>query len=227
MPVTSTATDAASQADLIARLNAGSSDAKGDKVLSSATEQNDRFLKLLTTQLTNQDPLNPMDNAQMTSQMAQISTVSGLEQLNASMTALSGQFVQLQAMQGASLVGRGVMATGDTLTLRGGVAQGGFEIAAASSQTSVEVLNASGQVVKTVSLGASPAGRHPFTFKANDLAADGAYTFRVVAQSGKTPLDASEMVSDQVKAVNTSGKTLTLELANGKTVPYAAVRVIH
>src|SRR5574343_277071 len=49
---------------------------------TSATEQSDRFLKLLVAQMSNQDPLNPMDNAQLTSQMAQISTVSGLEKLN-------------------------------------------------------------------------------------------------------------------------------------------------
>jgi flagellar basal-body rod modification protein FlgD len=216
-----------SRAELLAQLNATSSSAaKGDKVLNTASEQNDRFLKLLTTQLTNQDPLNPLDNAQMTSQMAQISTVSGLEQLNAAMNALAGQFVQLQAMQGASLVGRSVMASGDRLTVRDGSAGGGFELAASAGNVSIEVLNAAGQVVKTQALGAKAAGRHAFDFDARGLADDAAYSFRVAARSGNTSIDATSLVRDQVKAVNTSGKTLTLELANGTTLPYSTVQSI-
>ena len=68
----------------------------------------DRFLKLLVAQMQNQDPLNPMDNAQVTSQMAQINTVSGIEKLNTTVPGLNSQFVQLQALQGATLVGRDV-----------------------------------------------------------------------------------------------------------------------
>ena len=64
----------------------------------------DRFLKLLVAQMQNQDPLNPMDNAQVTSQMAQINTVNGIEKLNTTVQGLSGQFMQMQAMQGAALV---------------------------------------------------------------------------------------------------------------------------
>ena len=52
----------------------------------------DRFLKLLVAQLNNQDPMNPMDNAQMTSQMAQINTVTGIQQLNKTMESMAGQF---------------------------------------------------------------------------------------------------------------------------------------
>ena len=60
----------------------------GKTARSATTEAQDRFLKLLTTQLKNQDPLNPMDNAQMTSQLAQISTVDGIEKLNATLQKL-------------------------------------------------------------------------------------------------------------------------------------------
>ena len=66
----------------------------------------DRFLKLLVTQMRNQDPLNPMDNAQVTSQLAQINTVTGIERLNESIKGMSGQMFQSQALQGASLIGR-------------------------------------------------------------------------------------------------------------------------
>ena len=66
---------------------------------TTAKEASERFLTLLVTQLQNQDPMNPVDNAQMTSQMAQISTVSGIEKLNTTVEGLNTQFVQMQAMQ--------------------------------------------------------------------------------------------------------------------------------
>jgi flagellar basal-body rod modification protein FlgD len=224
---TAAGSPATRNAQVFAELNAKSSSAaQGNKVLSTATEQNDRFLKLLTTQLTNQDPLNPLDNAQMTSQMAQISTVSGLEQLNAAITSLSGQFLQLQAMQGASLVGRDVLAQGDRLSLAAGRAGGGFSIDVPATSVTVEVLSPSGQVVQSERLGAKPAGQHTFDFKAAGLADDTAYSFRVVARNGDTDLGATELVRSAVKAVNTSGKTLALELANGTSVAYSAVQSI-
>ena len=95
-------------------------------------EMSDQFLKLLITQMQNQDPLNPMDNAQVTSQMAQINTVSGLEKVNDSLQSMSTQLVQLQAMQGASLVGRSVVVPGNRLDVSSGSATGLFELAGAA-----------------------------------------------------------------------------------------------
>jgi flagellar basal-body rod modification protein FlgD len=76
------------------------STASGAKTASTtdAAATADRFLKLLVAQMQNQDPLNPMDNAQVTSQMAQINTVNGIERLNTTVQGLSGQFVQMQAL---------------------------------------------------------------------------------------------------------------------------------
>ena len=85
----------------------------------------DRFLKLLVAQMQNQDPLNPMDNAQVTSQMAQINTVNGIQQLNTTVQGLTTQFTQMQALQGASLVGHDVIVPGNKLDIANGVGQGG------------------------------------------------------------------------------------------------------
>ena len=82
---------------------------------ADATMTSDRFLKLLVAQMKNQDPLNPMDNAQVTSQMAQINTVTGIDKLNSTVAGLSAQFMQMQAMQGASLVGHDVIVAGNKL----------------------------------------------------------------------------------------------------------------
>ena len=72
---------------------------------SSIKEQQDRFLNLLVTQLKNQDPLNPMDNAQMTSQLAQMSTVSGIEKLNATLNTLLENLGYTQSMEASALIG--------------------------------------------------------------------------------------------------------------------------
>ena len=91
----------------------------------------DRFLKLLVAQMQNQDPLNPMDNAQVTTQMAQINTVAGIEKLNTTVQSLNGQFVQMQALQGASLVGHDVTVPGNQFAWADGRAQAAFELSAA------------------------------------------------------------------------------------------------
>src|SRR6186713_3264793 len=107
---------------------------------SDATMTSDRFLKLLVAQMKNQDPLNPMDNAQVTSQMAQINTVTGIDKLNTTVQGLSTQFMQLQAVQGASLVGRDVVVPGNTLQIDDGTGEGGFELAGPADQVKVEIL---------------------------------------------------------------------------------------
>src|SRR5690606_23981470 len=86
-----------------------------------------RFLTLLTTQLKHQDPLNPMENAEMTSQLAQMSTVDGIERLNGMVRELLEGRGEDQAMQAAALVGHGVLVEGDGMILTEAGAIGGFE----------------------------------------------------------------------------------------------------
>ena len=87
---------------------------------NSTTDPNaaqDRFLKLLVAQLNNQDPMNPLDNAQMTSQIAQINTVTGIQQLNDTVKGMMNQFAAQQLMQAGSMVGRQVLVEGNTLAI--------------------------------------------------------------------------------------------------------------
>jgi flagellar basal-body rod modification protein FlgD len=200
--------------------------AKAAKEVEAAA---DRFLKLLVAQMQNQDPLNPMDNAQVTSQMAQINTVNGIEKLNRSVEALSGQFMQMQALQGAALVGRDVIVAGNLMSIDGDVGQGGFELTSAADRVRIEVLNGAGLVIDTLDLGAQGAGRHSFNWPANGVQ-DGAGTrFRVVATSGATALSSSALMRDSVTAVSTNpgGDALTLELAHNGPVAYADIKAFN
>jgi flagellar basal-body rod modification protein FlgD len=196
---------------------------------SSSSVTADTFLKLLVAQMQNQDPLNPMDNAQVTSQMAQINTVTGIGTLNASVQALSSQFTQMQALQGASLVGHSVIVPGNRLTIdpTAGIGEGGFQIATPADAVKVEILAPSGAVVQTINLGAEGAGMHSFSWPAGTATNSSGLTFRVTATSGSSPVASTALMSDIVDAVSTSGNTFNLELQNSGTVPYSSVVALN
>jgi flagellar basal-body rod modification protein FlgD len=187
----------------------------------------DRFLKLLVAQMQNQDPLNPMDNAQVTSQMAQINTVTGIEKLNTTVQGLNSQFVQMQALQGASLVGRDVIVPGNLMDIADGVGQGGFELTSAADAVKVEILSASGQVVETMQLGAQSAGMHSFDWNAGTATNDSGLRFRVTSTLGGTTTSATTLMRDTVDAVSTSGTGFKLELARAGSVGYADVKAFN
>ena len=187
----------------------------------------DRFLKLLVTQLKNQDPLSPMDNAQLTSQIAQINTVTGIATLNTSVQQLSSQFLQMQSLQGASLVGKDVIVPGNKLDIAAGTGQGGFELTSAADAVKVEVLSPAGRVLDTLNLGAQSSGMHSFDWAAGNYGAASGLTFRVAASSGATPLASTALMRDKVEAVSTSGGALMLELHNAGTVAYTTVKAIN
>ncbi len=166
---------------------------------TTAKEASERFLKLLVTQLQNQDPMNPVDNAQMTSQMAQISTVSGIEKLNTTVERLNGQFVQMQAVQGAGLVGKDVLIQGDRMSVVDGTAVASFELASPASRVKVEVLSPAGRLVDTINLATTGAGRHDVAWAAGqDLPDVASYRFRITAMTGSTPMDAISLTRDKV-----------------------------
>jgi len=189
---------------------------------SSAADQSNRFLKLLVAQMSNQDPLNPMDSAQVTSQMAQISTVEGVQTLNSTVTGLNAQFTQLQAMQGAALVGHDVAVSGNSLhvdaTTKKGT--GGLQIDTAATDVKVDILNPAGQTVGTVDLGAQDAGRHSFSWDVPQAQQGQALTFKVTAVNKSTAVDSTALTYGGITAVSTAGGKLSLELDSGKSVAY-------
>lgn len=80
----------------------------------------DRFLKLLVTQMKNQDPLKPLDNAEVTSQLAQISTVSGIDKLNNTLQLLNSDMSESLSMEATRMIGHNVLVPGTSLSLEKG-----------------------------------------------------------------------------------------------------------
>ncbi len=196
---------------------------------ADATITSDRFLKLLVAQMKNQDPLNPMDNAQVTSQMAQINTVTGIDKLNSTVAGLSAQFMQMQAMQGASLVGHDVIVPGNKLDIDATTAtgQGGFEIQTPADAVKVEILAPSGAVVQTLNLGAQGAGMHSFDWPAGTATDSSGLTFRVSATTGGVAIASTALMRDRVDAVTTNGNSFNLELEKSGSTPYASVKALN
>ena len=185
---------------------------------NSAADIGNRFLTLLVTQLKNQDPMNPLDNAQITSQLAQLSTVDGINKMNDSMTALAAQFQASQALQGASLIGHQVLAQGSVLSLGSAGAAGGVDLASSADQVKVDVLNSAGNTVRTLNLGQQPAGLAQFAWDGLDASgnglAQGNYSFKVTATAAGNKVDATPYSLAQVQSVSMTSSGLNVDLSN-------------
>ena len=190
----------------------------------------DRFMKLLITQMKNQDPLNPLDNAQVTSQLAQLSTVSGIDKLNATMNAMMGSFQANQSLQAAGMIGRAVFVPGDSLALIEGKTLLGVELTEPADSVEVTIRDANGNAIHKMDLGAQKTGIYPLYWDgvtaAGATAADGKYTFDVAARRGGEKSPASTLAFGEVSSVTMGAQGVKLDLLNLGAVSMADIRQI-
>jgi len=192
------------------------------------------FLTLMLAQLQNQDPTSPVDSNEFLSQLASLSEVQGITQLNSSFTALSNSLVSSQALQASSLLGHQAMVTSSTATLStaGGTITGAVSVPQTSSSVVLNITNSAGVLVKSINLGAQSAGLADFTWNgqtsSGSAAPAGTYTLnaQVGGVSGGTAI--STLVSGTVDSVTMgSGTTgLTLNIAGLGSVPFSSVQQI-
>ncbi len=203
---------------------AGSTTATNTNNATDAQASQDRFLKLLVAQINNQDPLNPMDNAQMTSQMAQINTVSGIQELNATLKGMADQMSATQSLQGATLIGREALVEGAELAYEGPVAKGAMSLPTAASQVYVDIVGTNGAVIDTVDLGARSAGQHAFEWNTGAIDPSSIASFNVRASQGTETVAATALSRVKVASVGVSNGAMNLQLANGRSVAYDKAR---
>ncbi|GGW21608.1 flagellar hook assembly protein FlgD [Vreelandella hamiltonii] len=133
-------------------------------------ELRESFLTLLITQLQNQDPLNPLENAEMTSQLAQINTVSGIEELNATLQGITQQMDAAKTLQAAGLLDKAVLVPGNNIMVSSDTDNGtfatpfGIELSSPAERVDVTVTSQSGEVVYTNNLGRVAAGVESFSW---------------------------------------------------------------
>jgi flagellar basal-body rod modification protein FlgD len=218
----------AAQAGTSAAQSAASSASNSSNAIGSQSA----FLQLLVTQMQNQDPLNPMDNAQITSQLAQISTVNGITSLNTSMQQLITASNANQTIAAAGMLGATVLVPGSAMNLASGNSVYGVNLAQAANNVQVTVKDSSGNTVSTINLGALPAGVNSFNWNGAEssggTAASGSYTFSVTATQGTTAVTATALSSAVVQGVvQGSGGSTLLNLGSLGNVPVSSVQQIQ
>ncbi|MET0105118.1 MAG: flagellar hook assembly protein FlgD [Sedimenticola sp.] len=193
----------------------------------------DAFLKLMVTQLSNQDPFEPMDNTQFVSQMAQFASVTGLDKLNESFDSFSASMTSDQALQAGSLIGREVLVPVDQGHLSaGGAIRGQVELGQ-SATVKVRVTDAVGQLVREISLGQQQAG--PVHFSWDGITSDGEYApvgnYRIQVEARRS--GNAESLQTQIFApvesvvLGSSGQGLTLNLEGLGPVAFNQVKQIN
>lgn len=201
MAVTATSNNAVSQS-LLDSMNTKATSG------SAISADQDKFMTLLITQLKNQDPLNPLDNAQVTSQLAQLNTVTGINKLNDTLETLKTDLAASQSAQAVNMINHGVLAAGTSMQVSEGKAVFGVEVGSFADQVQVDIKNASGKVVHSLTMNSVEAGVLPLawdgTLSDGTTAADGTYTLAVTATTGGNALtDTKALAFGTVASVST------------------------
>jgi len=217
----------------------GASSAYGSATSSMTQDTEDRFLTLLVTQLQNQDPLNPMDNAQVTSQMAQLSTVTGINQLNETLSSISGQVDLSQALQASQFVGKDVLVPGAKISMgddaanpgQKAVTPFGIDLVSAAATVTVNIKDSSGAVVKTMTMENQDAG--VFSLEWDGVSdsgvalANGAYSLEVTAVDATGQSVVSEALTyGHVNSVAYTSEGLKMDLGLAGTVLLSDLRKV-
>jgi flagellar basal-body rod modification protein FlgD len=204
--------------------------AQNERVAATA-QTKDQFLTMLVTQLKNQDPLNPMDNAAITQQMAQLSTVEGINQLNDTLISISSQVDMSQAMSAASFVGKDVLVPGDKIKLGQGVSTPfGVDLISPADSLSTTITDASGKVIRKIDHGPHSAGVHSYEWDGLDdkgqAAPDGAYHIETSASNGTAAVAAQALTYGRVNSVAYTSEGLRLDLGLAGNVPLTDLRKV-
>lgn len=192
------------------------------------------FLKLMTTQLSNQDPFQPMENGEFMGQIAQFGTVNGVNELLTSFQDLASNLQSSQALQASNLIGRQVLVNHNQGYLPAeGNLLGAVELSSSSDDVAVNVFDASGELLGREELGAQPAGLLQFNWDGTTLsgqrAPSGRYRIEVEANYGGNTEALTPQVVDQVRSLTLggAGQQMQVELQNLGTVSFNQVNQIQ
>jgi flagellar basal-body rod modification protein FlgD len=192
------------------------------------------FLTLMLAQLKNQDPTSPVDSNTFLSQLASLSEVQGITQLNTQFTAMSNSLVSGQALQASSLLGHQALVSSSTATLaaNGATVTGAVNVPQTSSSVTLDISNSSGVLVQQLDLGAQSAGMADFTWNGKQgdgsQAPAGEYTLAANVAGVGSGTAVGTYVNGTVQSVTMGAGTtgLTLNVSGLGSVPFANVQQI-
>jgi len=194
----------------------------------------EQFLELMTAQIRNQDPFEPLDNGEFLSQIAQFSTVTGIQDLQESFSSFAGSISSNQALQASALVGRSVLVNSEVGALQNnGTVEGAINVPSPSSELNVEFYNAAGELVKNLPLGPQQAGTALFNW--DGLADSGlpapAGVYRIVANASidGENVTLGTLIKDNVESVilGRPGEGTTLNLSSLGATDFNRVQEIR
>jgi flagellar basal-body rod modification protein FlgD len=188
----------------------------------------DDFLQLLVTQLKNQDPLNPQDSSAFVAQLAQLTQVEETYNINTNLQNLLSSQNNANNLSSVSLIGKVVSAQGSQVALTSGSQSTvGMNLPSDVTQVSVQIKDASGKIVRTLTQGATAAGVSSMTWDGrgdkDQVLPSGTYSFTVSgidASGGK--IQGTPMIQGKVSGVRLDGSTLVLTV-NGLDVPLSSI----
>lgn len=222
-----------SSTDYLKSLQTATSGKTGDATTGASSLGKDAFLKLLVTQMQNQNPLDPQDNSQFVAQLAQFSGLETMQNLSTSVDAIGGMYQSSQALQAASLVGRTVVVdTGSTFVEAGKGVSGAFVTPSSSTMTTVKIYDAKGTLVRTLDLGEKKAGENDFSWDGKDEAGNalpaGKFSFVATGSLDGKSTALKTYLPDKVTSVvmGTASSAMTLNLADGTTVSLSKIQKI-
>lgn len=197
---------------------------------SAAKDMEDRFMTLFLAQLQNQDPLNPMENAEMTSQLAQMNMVSGLENLNKTMQTLLGSYNESLSLQAANLIGKNVLAPGNNMVLTENGALAGIYLEGPADKIEVVISRPDGSEVARQDLGQMDAGSYAFVWDGKgangEMLPEGNYRITVAASLGGGMVNTTALQAGMVSALSRGKDGFMLEVAGLGDVSIDAVKQV-
>ena len=193
----------------------------------------DDFLKLMMTQLKNQDPFKPMENGEFLGQMAQFSTVSGIEGMQSSLDKMTGSFGSNQTLQASQLIGQSVLVEDANAYLKtDSVVEGRFELPASSGSVKIGIMDISGRLVREIEMGEKASGRHDFKWDGKNSLGEqlppGQYTIDITAASGESRIAVPVLLSRKVDSVEFGNEgAVQLNTADGEVITLDQVKQIR
>jgi flagellar basal-body rod modification protein FlgD len=207
-------------------LAASTAAAKGNEELGK-----NAFLELMVAQFNNQNPLEPTKNEDFIAQLAQFSSLEGIQNLNTSMETMAAAMFSSTAVQAASLVGRSVLAPASRAMTEGNGLAGNVVNNEPGSGVVVEISDAAGGFVRRLDLGSQPEGDVRFVWDGTNEASEqlpaGVYRFRAYAVGGEQPIQLDVQLPERVASVSFEGGQAKLNLTGGASIDLSDVRELQ
>ncbi len=191
----------------------------------------EEFLKLMTAQMNNQDPMKPMTDGEFFTQIAQFSSVAGIQDLQDSFSQVASALQSNQALQASTMVGRTVMIPSGEAVFNGEEpVSGKVSVTDATNALTINILDTSGQVVRTLFTGAQNPGAVDFSWDGRsdegEVMSAGDYTIEAIAQTGGENIQLATLLAEKVESVTLGSGGVMLDLASDRSVPLSGVKQV-